>query len=140
MSKSCSICSSADRLKIDKALISGQTVPSIARQFNVSEQPLRRHKEKCLSRQLVQAAQKRDLLHSEGLLNILEGLLATANLICAQAYAQEKWQVALNGVNSARNVVETVARIVFDLKQLELQEQEMTSPLTEVHSFFNIKR
>ena len=84
MSKPCSICSSPDRLKIDKALISGQTVPSLARQFNVSEQPLRRHKANCLSRQLITAAKKKDLLHSEGLLNILESLLVTSNLVIAE--------------------------------------------------------
>ena len=53
----------------------------------------------------------------------------TSNLICAEAYAKGKLQTSLNGVNSARGVVETVSKIVFGIKEMELGKEKIDMPL-----------
>ncbi len=49
MSQVCRVCSDAKRIEVDRALISGRSKASIAREFGVSEASLSYHAEHYLS-------------------------------------------------------------------------------------------
>ena len=59
MPRQCTICTHADRAKIEKALAGGGTLRDIARQWCVTKDALYRHKEH-LSQAVVKAAEKRE--------------------------------------------------------------------------------
>lgn len=119
--KTCSVCGSDQRLEIDKKLIQGVTLVQLSKDYGFSEGILLRHKQKCISRQLAHACQTRDLRTANGLMDILEGLLQTADMVISEAWKQQKLGVCLQGVEKAGRIVGTVAAIVVKLRELELE-------------------
>ena len=129
MTQRCRICSHSNRLEIDKALIQGESYQNLAKKYDVSAQSIGRHMKSHLSRQLITAAEKSDLLHSEGLLKILEDLLQTSYMVISEAWKQKKLQIALNGIGQARSCAETVAKIVWALREQDLIREEREKPV-----------
>src|SRR5665811_469814 len=57
MPRTCTICTHAQRQEIDSALLSGDSLRDIARQFRVSKDPLSRHKSSHLGERMVKVAE-----------------------------------------------------------------------------------
>ena len=60
MTMVCSICNHPKKLEIDRALIQGLNFSKIARDYEVSSDALRNHRDNHLSRQLVTAMEKKE--------------------------------------------------------------------------------
>lgn len=129
MSRVCKICSHPKRLDIDRALMQGQTLTSISKKYGMAEASVMNHRDKHLSRQLVTAAKKRDLMSSNGLLDILESLLQTTDLVISEAWRQQKLGVALSGIGKAAGIVKIVGDMVYQLKSLEQVEKQKNEPI-----------
>lgn len=133
--KTCKICGADQRLEIDKKIIQGVTLVQLSKDYGFSEGILLRHKQKCISRQLAHACQTRDLRTANGLMDILEGLLQTADMVISEAWKQQKLGVCLQGVEKASRVVGTVAAIVIKLRELELE----TNPQAKAPVRINVR-
>ena len=69
-------CSHPRRLEIDRELVQGKSPSKIARNYGVNSQAVWRHAHNHLSRQLVQAYDKKELAESMDLLSRIEDILS----------------------------------------------------------------
>ena len=125
MKRECLICLDENRLQIDRAVIGGGSLASIAKKFNVSYSALTRHAANHISRQLAKAWEKRDLAESHDLLNRIDGLLQKAEQIFDRNYRAKRDVTALKALAEQRSTYDLLARISFNLHQAKLSELEL---------------
>jgi hypothetical protein len=127
----CIICNHRKRLEIDRELVTGKSKASIARQFNVSHDSLLHHESTHLSRQLVQAYEKKEALESLNLLERIDTLLHRAELIFQRNYDQKRDRTALKALSEQRNTIELLSKIAFALHQAKADELQNNRNLWE---------
>ncbi len=125
MTQVCRTCNHTNRLDIDRALVSGKSKASVAREFGVSVDSLSYHAEHHLSRQLVQAYEKKEALEGLNLLSEIEDLLQRTKRILTEAEKKKKYNLALRAIREARGVYELLSKIAFALHQARLTELEL---------------
>ena len=125
MTQVCAICQHTQRLDIDRAIISCKSKASIAREYSVSESSLSNHGKNHLSRQLVQAFEKRDALESMNLLGSIETLLSRTSAILDKAESKKNYGIALKAIREMRGSYELLSKIAFSLHQARLSELEL---------------
>lgn len=130
MGQNCQVCSNPKRLEIDRGLVSGASLSSLAKLYDVTENSLSLHRDKHLSRQLITAVSKRDLMHSNGLLDIMENLFQTTDLVVSEAWRQGKLGVCLSGIGKAAGIVKLIADVIYGVRELELRKKEVETPRT----------
>jgi len=122
MARPCSICTHAQREEIDRALAAGRTANTVlSSQFAVTEQALRRHKEKHLPAQLVKAQEAREVAQADDLLAQVKRLQIVTMNILRIAYDAQDLRTALQAVGQARQNLELVGRIVGELEAERVQ-------------------
>ena len=129
MSQVCSICNNPKRLELDRLLVEGRSLASIGHQYQVSPDSLRIHRERHLSRQLVQAYEKQELSKSMDLLTRIEDILSKAQNIFDRNYLAKKDDLALRALSEQRNTIELLAKIaafLHESRAMELQRQQGT--------------
>jgi len=74
----CKICSNPKRLQIDREIVSGGNLSSIAKKYSIPYNSLYNHAQSHISRQLVQAYRKKELEHNMDLLQRIDQIVARA--------------------------------------------------------------
>lgn len=126
MTMTCTICNNAQRLEIDRALVEGKSLTGIAREYGVSTDSLSNHKENHLSRQLVQAFQKKELAESMNLMERIDKMLYRAEKIFRRNYVANKDDLALRALAEQRNTFELLCKIAAYLHESKLLEFQAT--------------
>lgn len=111
----CTVCKHPDRAEIDALLVSHTPVRSIARQFGLIETSLRRHAARHLSRELVRAAEGRDLERAGSLLDGVEALQRDTLAVLEQARDGGDMRTILAAIKEQRANLELVGRIKGEL-------------------------
>ncbi len=127
MTMACSICNNSKSLEIDRSLVQGKSHSSIARSYGVNAQAVWRHAENHLSRQLVQAYDKKEMAESMNLLARIEDILDKAKNIFDRNYEQKRDGLALKALSEQRNTIELLAKIaayLHESRAMELQSQQ----------------
>ena len=127
----CSICIHAKRLEIDKALVRGGSIASVARDFTVSEHALWRHHKDHISRQLVKAMEKQDTTISLDLMTTIESILKKTETIFQRNYDKQHDTTALKALDSQRSTIDLLAKISYQLYQAKQAELELLRLNTE---------
>jgi transcriptional regulator with XRE-family HTH domain len=130
----CSICSHSERLRIDRELVQGKTKSEIARQFGVGNDALAQHERKHLSRQLVQAFEKKQEMESFNLLERIERILGRAERIFRRNYSKNTAtgdSLALKSISEQRQTFELLAKIAAHLHQVRAMELQMSQTTTD---------
>lgn len=125
MAMACLICNHPTRLEIDRALVSGRSMAGIAREYNVTENSLAHHRDNHLSRQLIQAWQKKELMEGMNVLNELEDLIKRTKKILDEAERTKKYGIALSAIREARGSYELISKIAYTLHQARIKELEL---------------
>ena len=122
MTMICKICNHNDRLEIDRDLVKGKSLSTIARKYSVSTDSLRNHKNKHLSRQLVQAWDTKLNAEGSSLLEDITELIDKTKGILDIAEAKEQLGTSLQAIREIRESYKLLSQIAFSLAQAKQDE------------------
>ena len=125
MSRSCTTCQHLKRAEIDRRLAAGEPTAQVARDYELNPSSLHRHRVKCLSLASSSAIKKEaargsaavELLPSKEILtgHYLE-LRNQIDQIVTQAQQKDSLKVAISGLNSMRQTLDSLARLTGHLQ------------------------
>lgn len=120
MSRKCSTCQHTKRAEIDRRLAAGEPGSQIAKDYQINPSSLHRHRSNCLqlaSSNLIMKEAARGtaavacLPSKEELNSAYFDLRGQIDVIVAEAKAKGSLQVALSGLNSIRQTLDSVSRL-----------------------------
>ncbi len=120
MSRSCRTCLHLKRPEIDRRLASGEPSAQVARDYDLNASSLHRHRTNCLklasSNSIMKDAARGSaavalLPSKETLGNAYASLQVRIDEIVAQAQQQGSLNVAISGLNSIRQTLDSLARL-----------------------------
>ncbi len=118
MARTCSICQNPQRNDIEKALIEGEPLRSIASRFGtVGRMALQRHKEEHLPQTMSKARAAGEVAHADDLLKQVKALQGKATSLLLAAEKEGDFRTALAGVREARGCVELLAKLLGELNE-----------------------
>jgi ABC-type transporter Mla subunit MlaD len=125
MSRSCSTCQHLKRAEIDRRLAAGEPMTQIARAYDLTVASVHRHRVNCLKlassneikKEAAQGSAAAALLPSkETLSSAYADLRTKIDEIVAQAQQQGSLNVAISGLNSIRQTLDSLARLAGHLQ------------------------
>ena len=125
MTRPCSTCQHLKRPEIDRRLAAGEPVAQVARDYDLNLSSLHRHKTNCLklgsSNEIKKKAARGSaavalLPSKETLSGAYADLQARIDEIVSQAQQQGSLQVAISGLNSLRQTLDSLARLAGHLQ------------------------
>lgn len=118
MPRICTVCASPNREEIDKALIAGEPVRSVASRYvTIGRMAVQRHKEEHLSATLAKAHDAGEVAHADDLLQQVRQLRGKAISLLLAAEKAGDLRTALMGVREARACVELLAEMEGELNR-----------------------
>lgn len=117
MPRTCTICTHPDRQAIDQAMVEGQSFRTIAHQWGVSIDALKRHKRDHLPQTLVQAHQAAQVANGDDLLSRIETLQQKTLAILSKAESNGDHTLALKAIAEARRNLELLAELTHELNR-----------------------
>ena len=120
MSRKCSTCQHVKRAEIDRRLAAGEPNNQIAKDYQISPSSLHRHRANCLGLASSNAIMKETargtaavacLPSKEDLNRSYFDLLDQIDEIVAQAKAEGSLKIALSGLNSIRQTLDSLSRL-----------------------------
>ncbi len=130
MSRQCTSCQHLRRPEIDRRLAAGEPVAQVAREYEINLSSLHRHKTNCLK--LASSNQiKKDVARGSAALALLPSKEALSGAyfdlqhridqIVAQAQQEGSLKVAISGLNSVRQTLDSLARLAGHLQPTSTQ-------------------
>ena len=125
MTRPCSTCQHIKRPEIDRRLARGEPVAQVARAYDLNLSSLHRHKTNCLklasSNQIMKNAAQGSaavalMPSKQSLSDAYDGLRARIDQIVEQAQGQGSLNVAISGLNSIRQTLDSLARLAGHLQ------------------------
>ena len=130
MSRNCCTCQHLKRPEIDRRLAAGEPVAQVARDYDLNLSSLHRHKTNCLklasSNQIKKEAARGSaaialLPSKETLSSAYVELRARIDQIVEQAQQEGSLNVAISGLNSIRQTLDSLARLAGHLQPASTQ-------------------
>ena len=137
MSRKCSTCQHVKRAEIDRRLAAGEPNNQIAKDYQISPSSLHRHRANCLGLASSNAIMKETargtaavacLPSKEDLNRSYFDLLDRIDEIVAQAKAEGSLKIALSGLNSIRQTLDSLSRLSgFDRQDTQVNVAVQTN-------------
>ena len=144
MSRKCSTCHHVKRAEIDRRLAAGEPNNQIAKDYQISPSSLHRHRANCLGLASSNAIMKETargtaavacLPSKEDLNRSYFDLLDRIDEIVAQAKAEGSLKIALSGLNSIRQTLDSLSRLSgFDRQGTQINVAVQTNITVEVRA------
>jgi len=144
MSRKCSTCQHVKRAEIDRRLAAGEPNNQIAKDYQISPSSLHRHRANCLGLASSNAIMKETargtaavacLPSKEDLNRSYFDLLDRIDEIVAQAKAEGSLKIALSGLNSIRQTLDSLSRLSgFDRQGTQINVAVQTNITVEVRA------
>ena len=144
MSRKCSTCQHVKRAEIDRRLAAGEPNNQIAKDYQISPSSLHRHRANCLGLASSNAIMKEAargtaavacLPSNEELNSAYFDLRRQIDEIVAQAKAEGSLQIALKGLNSIRQTLDSLSRLSgFDRQETEVNVAVQTNVNVDVRA------
>jgi len=106
----CSVCTHAERDAIDRALLAGETLRSIAGRFGVSKDAVSRHRPH-IGEALVLAQEIKEVARAETLLDQVQSLNRRALAILDRAEKEGDIRECCTAIRECRGVLELLAKV-----------------------------
>jgi hypothetical protein len=125
MTRACTSCQHLKRAEIDRRLAAGEPVAQVARDYELNRSSLHRHRANCLGLASSSAIKKEAargtaavalLPSKENLASAYTALPGRIDEIVAQAQQQGSLNVAISGLNSIRQTLDSLARLAGHLQ------------------------
>ncbi|MEO5328096.1 MAG: hypothetical protein H7829_07605 [Magnetococcus sp. THC-1_WYH] len=117
MARPCSVCAHKRRADIDQALVAGETFRALSRQYTLSKDALRRHKQEHLPKAMAEAQKAVDVAYGDNLLDYLGTLRKEAHEIKNKAEKKGNFTAALGGIRELVRIVELLAKMRGELQE-----------------------
>ena len=125
MARPCTVCKHPNRSEIDSALINGQSLRNIAKQYSIGATAVYRHKDH-ISKTLIKAAESeaelREITRGEDLLEQVRDLNERTLRILKEAESAGDSRTALAAVREARGNAELLCRMIVALESARKEE------------------
>lgn len=112
MSMTCTVCRHPERAAIEQALIAGDAIRDVARQFALSKDAVMRHKAGHLPVKLVKAQDAKEASQADDLLKEVRLLRGKAVALLLKAEQEGDYRTALQGIREARGCLELLAKLL----------------------------
>ena len=122
MSRTCTICNHSQRLEIDRMLVQGKPISSIARKFSCSPDALHRHRQGHISDSLARAMEHKMSAANMVILDDINELVAKTKDILTKAESQDRLSISLAAIREIRSTYALLADISFKLAQAKNDE------------------
>lgn len=113
----CTVCSSPSRPDIDRALVAGAVLRSVAQQHGLTVWSVKRHRDAHLPAALCQAQEAAELAEADSLLRQVKGLQAKTLQTLLDAEKKGDHRTVLMAVREARGNLELLAKLLGELQQ-----------------------
>jgi hypothetical protein len=117
MPRRCTACDHLERHSIDEALVSGAPYRSVAKQFELSESAVYRHKTEHLPAQLLKAKEVEEAARADDLLVQVRNLQTHALDILERAEKAGDLRTALAAISQARGNLELLGKLAGELDE-----------------------
>jgi hypothetical protein len=120
MARTCTTCQHVKRAEIDRRLAAGEPATQVARDYKINPSSLHRHRTNCLNlgsaneikKEVARGTAAITLLPSkETLSGHYSDLCARIDQIVAQAQTEGSLSIAVSGLNSLRQTIDSLARL-----------------------------
>lgn len=115
----CQVCCHKDRILIDRKIVDGVALALIAKGYQFTYSSLHNHAKNHISRQMATAATKQQLIENNFLLQRIDNIIRKAEKIFERNYKKKNDTIALKALSEQRQVIDMLARISFNLVQLQ---------------------
>ena len=123
MPQTCSICKHPKRAEIDKALLKNIPMRKIAKEYFVSESAIYRHRQRHVSKALVQAQAVQENIQGGNLLQQVQFLLEKTYSLLGQAESAGDLRAALAATKEIRSTVELLGKLLWAAEQQKTEQQ-----------------
>jgi transposase-like protein len=117
MPRRCTVCDHPESHSIDEALVSGASYRSVAKQFELSESAVYRHKCEHLPAHLLKAREVEEVAQADDLLDQVRHLQAHALDILERAEEAGDLRTALAAISQARGNLELLGKLAGELDE-----------------------
>ena len=116
MTRRCTICNHSNRNRIDRSLVKGTPLRTIADRWSVSKTALIRHREKHLPASLVASKKAKEVTDADRLIANICNLRKRAHRILNRAEEAGDDRTALSAIRESRNTLELLAKLLGELQ------------------------
>jgi hypothetical protein len=127
----CLICTHDKRLEYERMYCQGKSIAHISRISGVGYDSVSNHMKEHLSRQLVQAWQKKEAMASMDILGEIESLISRTKSILDTAEQKGRYGLALSAIGEARQGYELLCKIAVALHETRRDELSMNRAVIE---------
>jgi hypothetical protein len=113
--KTCTVCSHQDRAAIDRALVDGASLRTIAGQYGTNKSALDRHR-KHLAPALTLAKQATVVTEATSLLSRVERIMSRCELIAEAATRERDWLPAIAASRELRSCLELLGKLSGEIQ------------------------
>ncbi len=125
MGMSCKCCQSKNRLEIDRAIVSGQSKSSIARDWGVSEASVAYHeKHGHVTRQMAKAGEVKAQKEAVNVFTELEDLMSRTKKILVNAEKKNHNGIALSAIRELRGNIALISSIQLAITQQQQNNEK----------------
>jgi hypothetical protein len=117
MPRRCTVCDHPERHSIDEALVAGAPYRSVAKQFELSESAVYRHKTEHLPAHLLKAREVEEAARADDLLEQVRDLQGHALDILERAEKAGDLRTALAAISQARGNLELLGKLAGELDE-----------------------
>jgi hypothetical protein len=123
----CTVCDHPEKHGIDEVLISGAPYRSVAKQFELSESAVYRHKTEHLPAHLLRARGAEEVAQADDLLDQVRNLQAHALDILERAEKAGDLRAALAAISQARGNLELLGKLAGELDERPVTNISITA-------------
>jgi hypothetical protein len=134
MSRRCTVCDHPENHGIDEALVSGTPYRSVAKQFELSESAVYRHKTEHLPAHLLKAREVEEVARADDLLDQVRTLQTHALGILERAEKAGDLRTALAAISQARGNLELLGKLAGELDERPVVNLNVSSEWLELRA------
>jgi hypothetical protein len=118
MARTCTICKHPKLLNIDRQLLRGDLLKTIAQRFHLSPDAVGRHRRHMRTAMLraEAAAEKPDLIYGQTLIDEVKAIKASAERLQLEAEARQDIRAALQAIRERVSIVELQAKLMGEIQ------------------------
>ena len=116
MPQKCTVCTHADTGKIDKQLVAGVPLDTLAKATGLTVSALQRHNKSHIPAQLTKAKKAKEAAAADSLMDRVTALNSKAEDVYSKALKADNLSAAIGAIRELRGITELYAKITGELQ------------------------
>ena len=115
MARQCTVCAHADVNKINKQLVEGVSLDTLAKTYKLTKSAIQRHQKNHIPAKLTKAREAKETAAADSLMGRVTALNEKAEEIYLKAIEAENLNAAISAVRELRGITELYTKITCEL-------------------------